>query len=42
MVTNLFMRLVNAVEKSWSREKRVNATTVPDWGNSSWLAGRTG
>jgi hypothetical protein len=24
MVTNVFMRLVNAVEKSWSQGKRVN------------------
>jgi hypothetical protein len=29
MVTNHFMRLVNVVEKGWSREKRVNVEPVP-------------
>jgi len=39
MVTNLFMRLVNAIEKAWSREKRVNAGTVPGVGQ---MRGRSG
>jgi hypothetical protein len=25
------MRLVNAVEKSWVTEKRVNVVAVPEW-----------
>jgi hypothetical protein len=29
MVTGVFMRLVNAEEKTWRPEKRVNAAAVP-------------
>jgi len=35
MVTNVFMRLVNAVEKTWPHGKRVNANGCTGMGRSA-------